>query len=166
MRIQCTSIASTPHCAEPNSRMDIDFKWPRLHTATMAPSPDFYFSQPSYCFLSWVDTWNTVCNPEKHAHCRYLTQACMPCPFWSSHATCNCAIQINPDWNHLWKWIGINGSGLGECAFSVDVLKPDSIQFNVHWVSSVDRPLDIKQTTKGRGCSHLSQTLCLLYYFL
>ena len=57
-------------------------------------------------------------------------------------------------------------SGLGECAFSVDALKPDSIRFNVHWVSSVDRPLDIKQTTKGPGCSHLSHTLCLLYYFL
>ena len=21
---------------------------------------------------------------------------------------CNCTIQINPDWKHLWKWIGIN----------------------------------------------------------
>ena len=31
------------------------------------------------------------------------------------------------------------GSGLGECAFSVVALKPDSI-FNAHWVSSVDRP--------------------------
>ena len=40
-----------------------------------------------------------------------------------------------------------SGSGLGlirigsvECAFSVDALKPDSIWFNAHWVSSVDRP--------------------------
>ena len=31
---------------------------------------------------------------------------------------------------------------MGECAFSVDVLKPDSIQFNAHWVPSVDAPLD------------------------
>ena len=68
----------------------------------------------------------------------------MPRPFWSLRATHNCAIQFNPDQNHLWKWIGILiriGSGLGECAFSVDVLKADLIWFNVHWVSSVDRPL-------------------------
>ena len=32
------------------------------------------------------------------------------------------------------------GSGLGECAFSVNTLKPDSIRFNAHWVSSVNRP--------------------------
>ena len=34
------------------------------------------------------------------------------------------------------------GSRLGECTFSVDALKPDSIQFNAHWVSSVDRHLE------------------------
>ena len=32
----------------------------------------------------------------------------MPHPFWSSCARRNCAIQFNPDRNHLWKWIGIN----------------------------------------------------------
>ena len=32
----------------------------------------------------------------------------MPRPFWSLRATHNCAIQFNPDRNHLWKWIGIN----------------------------------------------------------
>ena len=47
----------------------------------------------------------------------------------------------DPDRNHLWKWIRINESRLGECAFSVDALKPDSIRFNAHWVSSVNRPL-------------------------
>ena len=47
MRIQCASIASTLHYAEPNSHMHIDFKWPHLHTATMAPLSDLYFSQPS-----------------------------------------------------------------------------------------------------------------------
>ena len=34
------------------------------------------------------------------------------------------------------------GSGLGECAFSVDAFKPDFIRFNAHWVSSVDTPLN------------------------
>ena len=60
--------------------------------------------------------------------------------FRSSRARRNCAIQFNPDWNHLWKWIGINwiGSGLGECTFSVNALKLD---FNAHWVPSVNRPL-------------------------
>ena len=147
MRIQCASIASTLHCAEPNFHVHVDFKWPHLHTATMASSSDLYFSQPSYCFLNWADTWNTVCSLDKRAHCRWLTRACMPYLFWSSHATRNCAIQINPDRNHLWKWIGIRlglirvESGLGECAFSVNALKPDLIQFNAHWVSSVNRPL-------------------------
>ena len=32
------------------------------------------------------------------------------------------------------------GSRLGDYAFSVDALKLDSILFNAHWVSSVDRP--------------------------
>ena len=49
-------IASTLCCAEPNSRIHVDFKWPHLHTTTMAPSSDLYFSQPSYCFSSWADT--------------------------------------------------------------------------------------------------------------
>ena len=62
-------------------------------------------SLPSYCFSSWADTWNTVCSPEKRAHCR---RAYTPRPFWSLRATRNCAIQFNPDRNHLWKWIGIN----------------------------------------------------------
>ena len=105
MRIQCASITSTLCCAEPNSCVHVDFKWPHLHTATMAPSSDLYFSQPSYCFSSWADTWNTVCSPEKRAHCR---RAYTPRPFWSLRATRNCAIQFNPDRNHLWKWIGIN----------------------------------------------------------
>ena len=35
--------------------MHVDFKWPHLHTATVAPSSDLYFSQPSYCFSSWAD---------------------------------------------------------------------------------------------------------------
>ena len=35
-------------------------------------------------------------------------------------------------------WIG---SGLGKYAFSVDMLKLDSIRFNEHWVPSVDAPL-------------------------
>ena len=105
MWIQWALIASTLHCVELNSCVYVDFKWPHLHTATMAPSSDLYFSQPSYCFSSWADTWNTVCSPEKRAHCR---RAYTPRPFWSLRATRNCAIQFNPDRNHLWKWIGIN----------------------------------------------------------
>ena len=128
-----------PHCIvwELNSRLHVDFKWPHLHTATMAPSSDLYFSQPSYCFSSWADTWNTVCSPEKRAHCR---QAYMPRPFWSLRAIAqSSSIQIETTSGSGLGLIRI-GSGLGECAFSVDALKPDSIRFNAHWVSSVDRP--------------------------
>ena len=49
-----------------------------------------------------------MCSPEKRAHRQESTQACTPHPFWSLRATRNCAIQFNPDRNHLWKWIGIN----------------------------------------------------------
>ena len=93
MQIQCASIVSTLHCAEPNSRVDVDFKWPHLHTVTMAPLSDLYFSQPSYCFSSWADTWKPeahsllVCDTSVHAM-----------PFLVSRATRNCAIQINLDW--------------------------------------------------------------------
>ena len=169
MRIQCASITSTLCCAEPNSCVHVDFKWPHLHTATMAPSSDLYFSQPSYCFSSWADTWSTVCSPEKRAHCQYSTHECACHAIFGPHVQRAIArsrsIRIETTSGSGLGLIRI-GSGLGECAFSVDALKPDSIRFNVHWVSSVDRPLDIKQTTKGPGCSHLSQTLCLLYYFL
>ena len=34
-------------------------------------------------------------------------------------------------------------SGLGEFPFSVNMLKPDLIRFNVHWVSSVNMPQDL-----------------------
>ena len=70
MRIQCVLIVSTLHCAEPNSCVHVDFKSPHLHTATMVLSSDPYFSQPSYCYSHWADTWNTVCSPEKQAHCQ------------------------------------------------------------------------------------------------
>ena len=82
MRINCMIRVHTALCGTEFTRA----RWPHLHTATMAPSSDLYFSQPSYCFSSWADTWNTVCSPEKRAHCR---RAYMPRPFWSLRATRN-----------------------------------------------------------------------------
>ena len=115
-------------------------RWPYLHTATMAPSSDLYFSQPSYCFSSWAETWNTVCSTEKRAHCRW---ACMPRPF-GPHTqgaivrSSSIRIETTSGSGLGLIWIG---SGLGKCAFSVNTLKPDSIRFNAHWVSSVNRPI-------------------------
>ena len=59
------------------------------------------------------------------------------------------------------------GSGLGECAFSVDALKPDSIRFNAHWVPSVDAPLVLMSVFHHLVSSldffsvwHISNSLC------
>ena len=83
--------------------------------AAIAPLSDLYSSQPLYCFSRWADSWNTVCSLEKHAQGKYSRHTVHATPFYSSHA--QLLIQINPDWNHLWKWIGVN---------------PDWV--NVHWV--------------------------------
>ena len=88
MWIQCALITYTLHCAEPNSRVHVDFKWPHLHATTMAASSDLYFSQPSYCFPSWADMWNTVCSLEKHAHCWYSTHERACHALFGPHAQC------------------------------------------------------------------------------
>ena len=94
-------INDHPHCIvwELNSRLHVDFKWPHLHTATMAPSSDLHFSQPSYCFSSWVDTWNTVCSPEKARLLSVVDTSMHAMPFLV--LTHNCTIQINPDWANV-----------------------------------------------------------------
>ena len=75
--------------------------------------------------------WNTVCSLEKHAHYQYT---CMHAtPFLSSHATLNCAIQINPDWNHFWKWIGINPDRkLGSTGILRDAVSSPTWMRNCH----------------------------------
>ena len=81
----------------------------------------------------------------------------------------DCVIQISLDQNHLWKWIGI-GSGSDKCAFSVDTLEQDSIRFNAHWVSSVDKHLRlenqeiVEEIVVCGSISSISKTKSILLY--
>ena len=138
MQIQCASIASTLHCAEPNSRVHVDFKWPHLHAATMAPSSDIYFSQPSYCFSSRAATWNSVVQRSMLTVGIQHKCACHA-PF-GPHAQHTIAQSrskspLEVDWDYP-DWIHIGRMHI-QCRRS----QTGSIQFNAHWVSSADRPL-------------------------
>ena len=155
MRIQCTSIASTLHCAEPNSHMHDDFKWPHLHTAIMAPS------SASHHIASRVEQiCGTLCVARRSA----LTvgsrheRACHT--VFGPHAK-RTMVWSSSIWIETTSGSGLGliriGFGLGECTFSVNALKPDSIWFNAQWVSSVDRPLD------SQGLFKISWSITKLY---
>ena len=174
MQIQCASITSTLRCVEPNSRMHIDFKWPHLHTQLPMHRQQIFTSASHHIASQVEQIRGTQCVAQKsaltvssqHEHaCHALlflthnAQLCIVVLINASNAGV-VLIQFNLDQNHPCKWIGIIriGSGLGECAFSVDALKPDSIWLNAHWVSSVHRPL----ADQNSRCCSLTCTLVFL----
>ena len=143
MRIQCKSNVhrSRPHSALCGTEF-VDFKWPHLHTATTAPLSDLYFRQQS--IASRVEQIRgtqcvagrsalTVGSQHEHA-CHALFG-----PHVQRAIARSSSIQIETTSG---SGLGLiqTRSGLGECTFSVDAFKLDSIRFNVHWVSSVDAP--------------------------
>ena len=142
MRIQCASIAwfaSTLHCAEPNSRVHVD------HTSTQLPwRPRQIFTSASHHIASRVEQIRgTQCVARRsaltvgeHAHHALFG------PHAQGAIARSSSIRIETTCGSGLGLIRI-GSGLDECAFSVNALKPDSIRFNAHWVSSVNRPLDL-----------------------
>ena len=82
MRIQCKSNAhqSCPHCIVRNQI----HVWTLIssgHTSTQLPwRPCQIFTSASHHIASQVEQ---IRGSPKHTHCWYVTQACMPCPFWS-----------------------------------------------------------------------------------
>ena len=118
MRIQCKSKSnahrSHPHCIVRNWICTCSLTLSD-HTSTHLPwhlRQIFTSASHHYCISNWVDMWNTVCSSEKRIHCWYSRHEHVCHAFLV--LMCNCAIQINPDRNHLWKWIRINGSRLGD----------------------------------------------------
>ena len=134
---QCESSAhrSCPHC----------IVWNRIHACTLTSSGHTstrlpwrsrqIFTSASRHIASLV----TVRSPEKRAHCRYLTHECACHALFGPHAQRAIArsrsIQIETTSGSGLGLIWIR-SRLGECAFSVDTLKPASIRFNAHWVNN------------------------------
>ena len=83
--------------------------------------------------------WNTVCSQEKCAHVNTSMHANALFGSYTQRAIARfSSIRIETTSGSGLGLIWI-GSRLGECAFSVDAFKSDSIWFNAHWVSSVDR---------------------------
>ena len=109
MRIQCESNAhrSRPHCVVQN-RIHACMLTSSGHTSTqLLWRPHQIFTLASHHIASQVEQIRgTQCVAQRSA--LIVGSPCMPCPFWSLRATCNCAIQFNLDRNHLWKWIRIN----------------------------------------------------------
>ena len=129
-----------PHCIVRN----------RIHACTLTSSghtstqlswrPRQIFTSASHHIASQVEqirgtqcvAWRSVLTVgSRHEH------ACMPCPFWSLRATRNCAIQFNPDQNHLWKWIGIN---------------PDRIQFGQMCIQCERAQTGLNSNSMRVGC--------------
>ena len=112
-----------------SSHVHIDFKWPHLHTATIAPFSDLYSSQPS---SQDEQLRGTQCVAQRSAHCRNSRHmhACCLCQCATHHYV----VQITPDQTTSGSGLGLIwiGSRLGECILSVDAFNSDSIQFNVH----------------------------------
>ena len=148
MRIQCESNAhqscdSCPHCIVRN-RIHACTLTSSDHTSTQLPwRPRQIFTSASHHIASRVEQIHgTQCVAQRSA----LTvgsrheRACHA--LFGSHAQGTIAqsssIRIETTSGSGLGLIRI-WSGLDECAFSVNALKPDSIRFNAHWVSSVDR---------------------------
>ena len=125
MRIQCASIAwfaSTLHCAEPNSRVHVD------HTSTQLPwRPRQIFTSASHHIASRVEQ---ICGTQCVARRSALTVGERAChALFGSHVQGTIA-RSSSIWIETTSGSGLGliriGSGLGECAFSVNALKPDS----------------------------------------
>ena len=151
MRIQCKSNAHQlrPHCIVRNW-IHACMLTSSGHTSTQLPwRPHQIFTLASHYIASWVEQIRgTQCVAQRSA---LTVDECTRHALFGPYAQCAIArsssIRIETTSGSGVGLIRI-GSGLSECAFSVDALKPDSIRFNAHWMSSVDAPL---QTEKCRN---------------
>ena len=126
MLIQCASIAI------------------RIHTSTQLPwHPRQIFTSASHHIASRVEQIRgTQCVAQRSAlTVDERTRHALFGPYAQRAIARSSSIRIETTSGSGLGLIRIR-SGLGECAFSVNALKPDSIRSNVHWVSSVNRPLD------------------------
>ena len=165
MQIQCESNAHTcrscPHCIVRN----------RIHTCMMSSSghtftqlswhPRQIFTSTSHHIASRVEQIRgTLCVARRSA----LTvgnrheRACHTVfgPHAQRAMARSSSIRIETTSGSGLRLIRI-GFGLGECTVSVNALKLDSIRFNAHCVSSVDRPLD------SQGLFKVSWSITKLY---
>ena len=144
---QCESDVhrSRPHCVVQN-QIHACMLTSSGHTSTQLPwHPHQIFTLASHHIASWVEQIRgTQCVAQRSALTvsSWHERACHA--LFGPYAQCviarSSSIQIKTTSRSGLGLIWIR-SGLGECAFSVDTLKPDSIRFNAHWVSSVDAPL-------------------------
>ena len=149
MQIQCESNAhrSRPHCVVQN-RIHACMLTSSGHTSTqLLWHPRQIFTLASHHIASRVEQIRgTQCVAQRSALTVSSRHECARHALFGPYAqraiARSSSIRIETTSGSGLGLIRI-GSGLGECAFSVDALKPDSIRFNAHWVSSVDRPLDM-----------------------
>ena len=144
MRIQCESNAhrSRPHCVVQN-RIHACMLTSSGHTSTQLPwRPRQIFTSASHHIASRVkQTCGTPCVAQRSAltfgsRHEHEFHALFD-PHAQSAIARSSSIQIETTSGSGLGLIWIK-SRLGECAFSVNVLKPDSIWFNAHWMSSVN----------------------------
>ena len=144
MRIQCESNVhrSHPHCVVQN-RIHVCMLTSSGHTSTQLPwRPHQIFTLASHHIASRVEQIRgTQCVAQRSA----LTvgsrheRACHALfgPYAQRTIARSSSIRIETTSG---SGLGLIRIGSGECAFSVDALKPDSIRFNAHWVPSEDAP--------------------------
>ena len=168
MQIQCKSSVhqSRPHCVVQN-RIHTCMLASSGHTSTQLPwHPHQIFTLASHHIASRVEQIRgTQCVAQRSAlTVDERTRHALFGPYAQRAIARSSSIRIKTTSGSGLGLIQI-GSGLGECAFSVDALKPDSIRFNVHWVSSVDTPLESATLNPLLCvCTHYTHlpTLCTL----
>ena len=139
MRIQCESNAhrSRPHCVVQN-RIHVCMLTSSGHTSTQLPwRPHQIFTLASHHIASRVEQIRgTQCVAQRSAlTVDERTRHALFGPYAQRAIARSSSIRIETTSGSGLGLIRI-GSGLGECAFSVDALKPDSIRFNVLWVNN------------------------------
>ena len=147
MRLQCKSNAhrSHPHCIVQN-QIHACMLTSSGHTSTQLPwCPHQIFTLASHHIASQVEQIRvTQCVAQRSALTVGSRHECARHALFGPYAQRAIARSISIR-IEITSGSGLGliriGSGLGECAFSVDALKLDSIRFNAHWVSSVNTPL-------------------------
>ena len=143
MRIQCESNAHRlhPHCIVQN-QIHACMLTSSGHTSTQLPwRPHQIFTLASHHIASRVEQIRgTQCVAQRSAlTVDERTRHALFGPYAQRAIARSSSIRIETTSGSGLGLIRI-GSELGECAFSVDAFKPDSIRFNAHWVPSVDTP--------------------------
>ena len=147
MRIKCESNAHWlhPHCIVQNRIHACTLTWSG-HTSTqlLRRHRQIFTSDSNHIATRVEQTRETQCIAGRSTLTVGSQHECACHALFGPHAQCAIA-QFSSIWIETTSGSGLGliriESRLGECAFSADTLKPDSIRFNAHWVPSVDVPL-------------------------